>query len=68
MIHGGTYFDTVLTISGIAIGGYATIELIRYVKSIWAKVLWGIWLAPYAFVIALWLYSAVLYVPRLFAI
>ena len=68
MIHGGTFFDTMLTWTGVVIGGYATIELIRYVKSPWAKVLWGIWLVPYAFVVAVALYLAVPYVPRLFAI
>ena len=68
MMHGGTLFDTVLAIAGVTVGGYGTIELIRYASKRWAKVLWGLWLLPYLVVVALWLYSAVPYVPRLFAI
>jgi hypothetical protein len=68
MMHGGTLFDTVLAIAGLTVGGYCTIELIRYVSSLWAKVVWGIWFLPYALVVTFWLYSAIPYVPRLFAI
>ena len=68
MMHGGTLFDTVLTIAGVVVGGYGTIELIRHARSRWAKVLWGIWLLPYALAVAFGLYSAIPYVPRLLAI
>jgi len=62
MIHGGTFFDTLLALTGIVIGAYATIELVRHVKYRLAKILWGIWLVPYAVAIAFGLYSAALFV------
>jgi hypothetical protein len=68
MMHGGTLFDTVLAIAGVTVGGYGTIELIRYASNRWAKVLWGLWLLPYLLVVVLWLHLAIPYVPRLFAI
>jgi hypothetical protein len=67
MIHGGTFFDTLLTFTGIAFGGYATLEIIRDVKSLWAKIVWGLWLLPYGFAVVAGLYMAVPYIPRLFA-
>ena len=68
MMHGGSFAGEVLTFAGVVVGGYCTLEVIRTRSHLWAKVLWAIWLAPYAAAIVYGLVEAIPYVPRLFAI
>lgn len=68
MMHGGTWSGDVFAFTGVVVGGYCTLEVIRSRSHLWAKVLWSIWLAPYAAVVIYGLVEAISYVPRLLAI
>ena len=64
MIHGGTLFDVVFMWSGVVLGGYCTLELIRGGgKANWV---WVPWLLPYAGVTAAALLYGIQYIPRIF--
>lgn len=68
LMHGGTLMGEVLVFAGVVIGGYCTIEVIRTRSHLWAKVLWSIWLVPYAAAVMYGLFEATKYVPRLLSI
>lgn len=67
LMHGGTVRGEVLVFCAVVLGGYGTLEVVRSRKSSWAKILWLIWLMPYAAAVIYGLVEAVTYVPRFFA-
>ena len=68
MMHGGTLIGEIVVFAGVVIGGYCTLEVIRSRTHLWAKVLWSIWLIPFAAAVIYGLVEATSYVPRLFLI
>ena len=65
IMHGGTFFGDVFAFAGVVVGGYCTLEVIRSRSYLWAKVLWSIWLAPYAAAVIYGSVEAISYVSRL---
>lgn len=65
MMHGGTFGGEAFVFSGVVVGGYCTLEVVRTRKHNWAKALWSIWLAPYAAAVMYGLVEAIPYIPRL---
>ena len=65
--HGGTPLGDAFMWSGLVLGAYCTIELIRSTKKWWLIALLVVWLVPYIAAIGVGLYAAVWYVAKYFA-
>jgi hypothetical protein len=65
--HGGTLLDITFMWSGLVIGAYCTIELIRATTKWWLITVLVIWLVPYVAAIGVGLYAAAYYVVAYFA-
>ena len=68
LMHGGTFAGEVLIFTGVVIGGYCTLEVIRSRSHLWAKVFWSIWFVPCAAAVIYGLVEAMSCVPRLLSI
>lgn len=68
LMHGGTLFGEMLVFAGVVVGGYCTLEVVRSRRHFWAKVLWSLWLVPYAAAVIYGLVEAIPYVLRVYSI
>jgi len=67
MIHGGTLASETFVWVGLVMGGYCSLELVRSSRHPWYKSPALIGCIIYGFLVALGLYYAIPYIPRLFA-